>query len=85
MKNLQLIVLSSSLFMSLVAHGKANQPQIGESTVKCSHADVYGPGGREPQNEKVVVGKWLNGGQRSEGTQMEVHSVPARYKSKPVR
>ena len=70
--------------MSLVAHGKANQPQIGESTVKCSHADVYGPGSREPQNEKVVVGKWLNGGQGSD-TKVETRSVPARYKSKPVQ
>ncbi len=71
--------------MSFLAHGKANQPQIGESTVKCSHAKVYGEGSREPQNEKVVVGKWLNGGKRSDGTQGEVHSVPARYTSKPVR
>ncbi|MBK8204104.1 MAG: hypothetical protein IPK68_17920 [Bdellovibrionales bacterium] len=70
MKNLRLIVLSSSLFMSFLAHGKANQPQIGESTVKCSHAKVYGEGSREPQNEKVVVGKWLNGGKRSDGTQV---------------
>jgi hypothetical protein len=84
MKNLRLIALSSSLFMSLLAQGKANQAQIGESTVKCSHADVYGPGSREPQNEKVVVGKWLNGGQGSD-TKVEARSVPARYKSKPVQ
>lgn len=84
MKNLRLIVFSSSLFMSLLAQGKANQAQIGESTVKCSHADVYGPGSREPQNEKVVVGKWLNGGQRSDN-QVEARSVPARYKSKPTQ
>lgn len=82
MKNLRLIVFSSSLFVSLLAQGKANQAQIGESTVKCSHADVYGPG--KPQNEKVVVGKWLNGGQGSD-IQVEARRVPAKYKSKPAQ
>ncbi|MBK7843950.1 MAG: hypothetical protein IPJ71_09670 [Bdellovibrionales bacterium] len=85
MKNLRLIVLSSSLFMSFLAHGKANQPQIGElKEANCRNANVYGEGSREPQNEKVVVGKWLNGGQGSD-IQVEDRRVPAKYKSKPAQ
>lgn len=81
MKNLRLIVLSSSLFMSLVAHGKAHPVQIGDSGVKCSNKM---DGDRGPQNVKVAE-RWLSGGQRPEGRQSSGPGGTAESVSKPVR